>query len=232
MTQNADSGRVIEPAGRRAGKESPMKVRQYVMFEKAIVGADTGGIWERWHYGGRLAVDPEYIANGNGGGLQHGAADRLIEAAARAGLKLNQQEIQRRLRCARTYPTEGQMRIVTTRFGTWSELVQAGFPAIDADPDEPPADHRTKAERDHERAQQMLLAVGQQGSLFEDFDPDEATLKDLFLYAEEQRAITERFVAQDRKRQSYLRDLSAAVNYDLSKKWQEAHRAAFGEDVS
>jgi len=210
-----------------------MKVRQYVTAEKAIVGADGSGIWERWHYGGRLLADPEATTqNGNGGSLRNGVLERLTEAAARIGVTLSRREIQYRLQAARTYSQDSQLRNAIAQFPTWYDLTQAGFPPFDGDPDEPPADHRTRAERDHERAQQMMLAVGQQGSLFEDFEPHEATLKDLFLYADEQRAITERFVAQDRKRQSYLRDLSVAVNYDLSRTWQEAHRAAYGEDVS
>ena len=42
-------------------------------------------------------------------------------AAKRAGLKLSAQEIRRRLQCARTYPTEAQIRQALADFRTWEE---------------------------------------------------------------------------------------------------------------
>lgn len=106
-----------------------------------------------------------------------------------------------------------------------------GFPAYDAPVDEPDADWRTKAERDHANAQQLLDLVGEQGALFPyDFEPDETSLKDLVAYAEEQAALTDRFAERDRKRAEYLETLRAAVEDDLSASWRDAHVAAFGEE--
>jgi hypothetical protein len=209
-----------------------MRTAQYLTAEKQIVAADGGGIWERWRYGLRLLADPEYISNGNGGGLQHGSADRLIAAAQAKGLTLSQRELQNRLQCARTYRTESQMRNIISRFATWFALVQARFPAIEGDPDEPPADYRTATERRHAMAQQLMLSVGDQGRLFppDDFEPAESTLKELLAYADEQDEITARFAKVGRERRKYLTTLSQAVDYDLSQTWRAAHLAAFGSE--
>ena len=207
-----------------------MRTTQYVRAEQAIVGADSGGIRQRWLWALRLLADPEFVSTGNGGGLRRGAADKLIAAVEARGMKLNQREIQRRLQCARAYPTESQMRQCLTLFRTWDELINAGFPAIEAEPDEPPADYRTQTEKDHERAQQMLLAVGGQGSLFPDFEPEEVTVKDLIEYSDGQDAITERYARRGRERRAYIKVLSEAVGYDVLQTWQAAHRAAYGSD--
>lgn len=82
-----------------------MKITQYMNAEKIIVGADGSGIRERWKYGLRILRDPEVISQ-SGASLRHGAAEKLIKAAEDRGMEVSAQEIQRRLRCARAYPTE------------------------------------------------------------------------------------------------------------------------------
>jgi hypothetical protein len=207
-----------------------MKVTQYVRAEQAIVGADGGGIRQRWLYGLRLLRDPEAISTGNGGGLRHGVTDRLVEAARSRGLKLNDREVRNRLRCARTYPTESQIGHAVSDFGSWHDLIEAGFPPYEAELNEPPADYRTQNEKDHDHARQLLLAIGGQGTLFPDLEPEQATLKELVDYSDEQDDITERFAKRGRERRKYLKELMLAANYDLSQTWQAAHRAAYGSD--
>lgn len=94
------------------------------------------------------------------------------------------------MQCARAYPTESQIGNAITDLGTWYALIQAGFPAYEAEADEAPADHRTEAERDHALARQMLLNVGRQGSLFplEEFEPTQVTLRRWTVLAEPHRA--------------------------------------------
>lgn len=110
-------------------------------------------------------------------------------------------------------------------FETWRDLASANFPAYDAPPDEPPADHRTDVERDHDRARTLMDLVGEQRSLFppRDFEPVTSTLKELTDYAREQREMTGRFAEHDQKRDAYLERLIAAANNDLSRTWQQAH---------
>lgn len=211
-----------------AAKRPTLKVAQYLRAELDIAAADGGGIRARWLYGLRLLRDEQAMSAG-GGGLRHGVAARLIAEAKSRGISLSDQEIQRRLRCARAYPTEAQIRRAVTDFKAWRDLVNAGFPPIDAPDGEPAADHRTKDERDRDKARQLLELVGEQGSLFplDTFEPS-APLKDLLAYAEEQEALTARFVARGAKRRAYLDELIAAVDGDLAQSWEDAHRAAYG----
>jgi hypothetical protein len=141
-----------------------MKTTQYVRQERAIAVADSGGIRERWLWGLRLLRDPEAIAPG--GGLKHGVTDQLVAAATGSGMKLSAREIRRRLQCARAYPTEAQIGRAVADFGSWRDLADANFPPIEVDPSEPHADHRTDAERDHDRARALAEMVGRQGALF------------------------------------------------------------------
>lgn len=201
-----------------------MKTAQYVRQEKAIASADAGGVRERWLWGLRLLRDPEAFSPGSSQ-LKPGRADELVQAAKAAGLKLTVREIQFRLQCARTYPTEAQIANAGSQFEGWTELRTAGFPAIDAPDGEPPADHRTPAERDHDHARALMDKIGEQGTLFplSDFEPVVTTLKELAAYAEQMRELTGRFAERDRKRREYLDRLIEAADGDLSMTWQDAH---------
>ena len=141
-------------------------------------------------------------------------------------------EIQRRIQCARRYPTESQIRRAAADFETWRDLYYAGFPTYLADLDEPPADHRTEAEKSHDTAVRLLDMIGEQGSLFplDRFEPTESTLKEMVEYADQQDEITARFVEHGRKRRDYVGRLIDAVGQDLSQTWQAAHMAAFGTE--
>lgn len=92
------------------------------------------------------------------------------------------------------------------QFPHWTALVAASFPGIDAPSGEPPADHRTDAERKRDRARALLDMIGDQGTLFplDQFEPTTTTLKELADYAREQREITGRFAERDRKRDAEL----------------------------
>lgn len=203
-----------------------MKVTQYVRQERAIVAADTGGIRERWLWGLRILRDPEAMAE-SGQSLKHGVAQQLIHAAARRGIKLNEREIQRRIQAARTYKTEAEIRRAATDFETWRDLYNAGFPTYETPEGEPPADHRTEAERRRDQNAAMLAEVDQYGiqpALFplDQFEPTEATLKDLQDYLDEQESITARFVEHNRRQREYLEALIEAASDDMSMTWEAA----------
>lgn len=205
-----------------------MKTTQYVRQEKAIAVADSGGIRERWLWGLRLLRDPQAFNPGSSQ-LKPGRAGQLVAAATAAGLKLSEREIRYRLDCARAYSTETQIRHACAEFKDWSSLRAAGFPAYGAPQDEPPADHRSEAERKRDRARALLDLIGEQGTLFplDQFEPAETTLKELTDYAREQREITGRFAERDRKRDAELARLVEAAGDDLSMLWQDAlHRLA------
>jgi hypothetical protein len=201
-----------------------VKTTQYVKQERAIAAADSGGVRERWMWGLRLLRDPEAFAPGSSQ-LRPGLADELIDANAKRGIKLSEREIRRRLQCARTYQTETEFGHAVAEFGTWRDLADANFPAREASPDEPPADHRTPDEIRRDRARQLAEAVDPQGVLFplDRFEPATVTLMDLETYTKEQEELTARFAAHDWKRRCYLARLIEAAGGDLSTTWQQAH---------
>lgn len=208
-----------------------MKTTQYVRQEKAIAAADTSGIRERWMFGLRLLRDTEAMASASS--LRHGVAAQLIAAAGkdtRNRDRLSEQEIQRRLRCARAYSTEYEIRRAVTDFGSWRDLVAAGFPPFEVPSGEPAADHRTDAERERDKQRAFEDILDDQGALFplSDYEPSTATLKDLVEYADEMEGWTSRRVNHDRKRREYVDSLILAVNEDLSVTWLEAHRRRNG----
>ena len=200
-----------------------MKTTQYVRQEKAIAAANVGGIRERWLWGLRLLRDPDAFTPGSSQ-LKPGRAEELVRAALAAGLKLSEREIRYRLQCARAYPTEAQIRHACAEFLEWSDLRSAAFPPFEAPDGEPPADHRTVAEREKAMARALLDLVGEQGALFpaSDFEPTTTPLKDLVAYAESMEELTGRFAERDRKRRAYLDELIEAAEGDLSVTWHEA----------
>ncbi|MGH3735854.1 MAG: hypothetical protein ACRDT6_09575 [Micromonosporaceae bacterium] len=214
-----------------------MKITQYMRQEKAINAADVKGIRERWLWGLRLLRDPDAIApdeRGRGGSqLRKGVTNRLIQVAKAHGFKLSEREIQRRLQAARTYKTDSQIASALTQFDTWSELLNAGFPDMESEANEPPADHRIDEERNQARARALLELIGEQGALFplDRFEPMTTTLKDLEEYTEQQEELTARFAAHDRKRRDYLESLKAAARGDLNVTWQQAHEQLGGGDA-
>lgn len=209
-----------------------MKTSQYVRQEAAVAAADAGGIRERWLWGLRLLRDPDAFTAG-GTQMKSGRADELVRALKAAGRKISQREIQYRLHAARTYGTDSQIAQISARFENWSSLIAADFPAVDALPDEPLADHRTDAERKHDHARALAEVLGEQGALFplSDFEPTTTTLKELAEYAAEMAELTERFHRRDEARRAYLESLVEATGGDLSVTWQDAHLRAFGEPV-
>jgi hypothetical protein len=202
-----------------------MKLAQYTNQERAIAAADSGSIRQRWMYGLRLLADQDKLAPA--GGLRHGVTDALIAAAAKGGYKISAREIQRRLQCARTYPTEAQIRNAITDFKSWFELIQAGFPPYEIPEGESPADWRTQVEKDHDSARALADLIGEQGSLFplSQFEPTEITLKHLEDYTEQQERITASFAETSRKRREYLGQLVTAVKGDMNATWAEAQTA-------
>lgn len=208
-----------------------MKTTQYIRQEKAIASADTGGIRQRWIWGLRLLRDSDAFAP-QSTQLKPGRADELVKASKAAGLPLSEREIQYRLRAARVYPTDSQIAQASAEFKTWSALIAAGFPAYEALEGEAPADHRTEAERDHDRARALAELVGEQGTLFplRDFEPIETPLKDLLDYTDQQDELTGRFVRHGKKRRAYVERLVEAVGGDLNATWLEAHNLLSREE--
>lgn len=202
-----------------------MKTARYGKIDKDIVAQDSGGIWERWRYGRLLLVDDQATtANGN---LQHGVMAKLVTAAERHSIKVSEREVQRRLQCARAYPTESQIRQVLADFATWWDLSEARFPEYPAPEDERPYDPRTNTDLgdDHTKGGKNLFREDGQGTLFDGFAPESTTLVELERWMIEQEEITARFVAIGVKRRRYFDDLVKAVDGDKSATWARAQAA-------
>lgn len=201
----------------------------YGRYEKAIAAADTNTTRQRWEYGRRLLCDP--AATTPDGNLRNGVIADLIEEAHKRGKKLSEREIRYRLRAARAYPCESQIRHICAGYESWGALRAAEFPDVDAEPGEEPYDPRGLAEK--ARAVDKQLALGDpdpdQLALFEYFPDDRydelSTLAELRKYAEESSDRTERHARKDRERFEYLDKLNAAVNGDENATWEQAQAA-------
>jgi len=175
-----------------------MTTRSYLKLEKSIATDERGGILHRWNYG-RLLLAAKIGRQQ----LPHGLTADLVAAAAKAGLKLSEREIQYRLKCAEVYDSEEKVRTACADFGSWSALREAGFPSVDND--EPPLDlHDLEAEgfsssAPDEWGQPTLIpgfgetinARGRKVPLIE--GPDGATVGDAKAYLETYRQIHENF---------------------------------------
>ena len=104
----------------------------YLKLESGIAADERAGIMHRWNYGRELLKQRAGRLR-----LPKGLATELVVEALRAGLTLSEQEIQRRMRFAEVYPTEAHSRQALTVMGSWSAIVNAGFPPVELDePDE------------------------------------------------------------------------------------------------
>jgi hypothetical protein len=210
-----------------------MRYARYLRMEKYIAASDTGGILERWRCGRRLLEDGD--ATTPAGNLKHGVLERLLTHARTAGYPITDREIQYRLRCARAYASEAEIRTACSDFKTWSDLRAASFPAVQVslEADTEPFDPRDADEKRRDAARELERREreegGEQIALFDHFPAERfdrlATIAELRKYADEMAGWTERQAEADRRRTAYVDRLSAAVAGDESKTWAEAHAA-------
>jgi hypothetical protein len=204
----------------------------YGRIEKSIAAHDAGTVYERWLYGRRLVCDPS--ATDQAGSLRPGKLAELVEAASRAGVRLSEEEILGRLRAARAYPAESQIRRALAACGAWDVLTELGFPEYDAEPGELPYDPRTAGEKLQQAERQLALGEPDQLALFELFPEDRfselSSLADLAKYAAESADITRRFRDRDDRRAGYLASLVDAADGDMSATWAEAQAALDAKD--
>lgn len=211
---------------------------RYLRLEKNIAASDTGGILERWRYGRRLLSDGK--ATTPAGNLRHGVLASLVADATAEGYKLSEQEIQRRLKCARTYATEAEIRELTHGFQNWDEAARAGFPQVEVPGDAEPFDPRDADEkrRDAENERKRRQAENPRQAVLFDWDPpvkfhgDEhgprTTVKELEAACDRSEEWTARMAVIDGERRSYVDELAAAVGGDTDKTWYEAEQRRRG----
>jgi hypothetical protein len=201
-----------------------MSASPYRSLERQIAANDAGTIYRRWEYGRRLLCDPS--ATTPDGKLRPGKTAELVEAAAREGVTLTEEEIRDRVDAARAYECESQILTAREAWDDWAALRNAGFPHYDQEPGEKSYDPRTAAEKVRQAEKQLALGEPDQLTLFKLFPGDQfselSTLADLAKYAAESEDITRRFVDRNQKRAEYLTRLVKAAGGDMSKTWAEA----------
>ena len=208
---------------------------RYLRLEKNIAASDTGGILERWRFGRRLLSDGK--ATTPAGNLRHGVLAKLIAEATASGYKLTEQEIQRRLRCGRTYVSEAQIRELTHGFQNWDELARAGFPPVEMPENAEPYDPRDADEKwrdfENERKRREAenptqLALDLPDHFSHDTYGPRTRLKDLAAACDESERMTANFAKRDTERRAYVNELldAAAGNQEMT--WFEAEARRLG----
>lgn len=209
-----------------------MRDSKYLRYEKRIAASDTGGILERWAMARALLADSKKTTSA--GNLKHGALERILADAKAAGLPITEREIQYRLKCARAYASEAEIRTACSDFKTWTDLRAAGFPTVQVPlgTDTDPFDPRDEDEKRRDAARELSRIAQEnagQLALFDHFPAERfdplATLADLTKWANDMADWTERQAEADRKRLAYVKELTDAVDGDLGKTWEEAQAA-------
>jgi hypothetical protein len=119
----------------------------YMKLERQIADDERGGVIHRWKYGRELLA-----AKVGRKQLPDGMIAGLVQEAERMGKKISEREIQYRIRLATVYATDQQVRRAIADLGTWTEIIRAGFPAIESDdPDELPDEISTSSPDDWEQ---------------------------------------------------------------------------------
>lgn len=97
-------------------------------LEQKITASDGGGVMGRWNYGREVLR-----AKAGRKQLPDGMIADLITAGERSGKKVSEREIQYRLKLASVYATDQQVRKLIADFGSWTEIIKAGFPPVESD---------------------------------------------------------------------------------------------------
>lgn len=207
-----------------------MKISKYVRAERRIAVASRAEIIERWSYGRALLQDPTMTTPA--GHLRHGVSAALIHSAATRALKLTETELQRRLRAARTYSGETEIRRAAADSGGWWALVEAGFPAPDS-PTEPalinPEGHVNPAAEPWHQAsldddEGVFPRIVRVSGV--DHDRDRAPLSTLRAYLEGCERWTASHVRRNERMRRHLAALAEAAGGDWETRYVDAARDA------
>lgn len=192
--------------------------------QEATIGANDGDtIICRWKYGHMLLRDEKRITPQRN--LRHGVIAELIEIARRAGYNISEREIQYRLKCARAYATEAEIRRASADFRHWWDLIRAGFPPIELPLDEAdaePYDPRNNEEVGSDNRRTVRRALEQHWQeMLPGFYPD-ITLAEAQKKLYEQRELTSRRIRLEDECAIELQRLIDAVDGDLTATVEDA----------
>lgn len=163
----------------------------YLKVERKIVADERGGIEHRFECGEELLK-----ARAGKQRLPKGfLADRVAEIDKSGLPKISEQELQRRMRFAEVYPTKAHRRQALRLMGSWSAIVNLGFPEVDVDPSEIEPDELGEfgiSTRAPDEWEQLSLIPGLAPTLKvkgREVPLEEATVSDVEAYAEMYRQI-------------------------------------------
>lgn len=201
-----------------------MRHYKYKKLERTIAASDGRAIYERWRYGRQLLCDETVITTA--GNLRHGVLDRLIAAAKSAGFTLSEREIQYRLKCARAYQTEAEIRRASADFRYWWDLIKAGFPPVEK-PEEgtaeaEPYDPRWTDERIRDNDRALRTAREERLQLLLPGFHRMMTLEESEKRNNERRDLATRMAAEADEFQVEFDDALDAVDGDRAATWDEA----------
>lgn len=211
---------------------------RYLREEKYITTQDAGGIRKRWEYGRRLLMDGKTTTPNKT--MRRGVLDTLVGNANAAGYKqVSRREIQYRLQCGRTYETEAELRKILAQFENWWSLIQAGFPAVEADEDGLPYDPRDTDEkwrdfrdemerRQRENPSQLTLDYELPDHFSHDTYSPRTPISSLIAACDESERMTANFVKRDEERRAYVEELRAAADGNTDMAWYEAEGRRIG----
>jgi hypothetical protein len=194
-------------------------------LERKIMAADLRGIVERWRYGRRLLHDRKLTTTS--GQLRPGVAESLVNAARSAGYTLSEQEIERRLQCARVYAAEPELRRAAAAHEGWTSLVDADFPSVEtvgADDDRGMPDGREATVGTHPEPWEQPALDGGDGSLFPRviriggaaLDRDSCTLMTLAAFLAGLERWADAHTRRNAERRRHLDELIEACGGDLN----------------
>lgn len=109
-----------------------MTISPLIKLERRIARGEQAPVIDRWHYG-RQVLESRVGRQR----LPQGMIADLVAAAVKAGFKVTEREIQYRISFAEAYETITVAERAVRLFGSWTALRDAGFPAMEADPDDP-----------------------------------------------------------------------------------------------
>lgn len=97
-------------------------------LEKKIFADERGGIMHRWEYGREVLK-----AKAGRKQLPDGMIADLVAAGDRNGKPISPTEIRNRIRFAEAYTYDQQVIRISVELGSWSAIIEAGFPAVEID---------------------------------------------------------------------------------------------------
>lgn len=217
-----------------------MRNTRYLALEKHIADSAASDTIQRWRYGQHLLHDSKRITPA--GHLKQGVLAELIGIAAQCGVKLLEREIQWRLKCARTYSTETEIRTASSEFGDWTGLRNAGFPPVEvADPGEPYdprsvteklgdlGDEQKRRKKDQEQPALPGLSRLELPNIFSHETHGPRTpVRSLLTEAETDVQLAKNFGKLADEKLTYATQLAGATGGNLDMSWYEAEARRLG----